>query len=434
MLLIDLPVEMIQELCYHILPADLENFAFSCKHIATIAAPSLSKHRILIEKYSEVGGGALVAVSSIPALITEFVNDPCLGHYAGILNVCTSRQYPETDEQDYSVIHNALGECEHLVSPPAKTSSMSWWRDDDRIAEQRLLLPYLLTPVPNLSTLKIIDIKTEDEVTKPDLVNLFCNVSQVKDSPVLGKLRNVKLVSWDDDNCYELDTLIAISAIPSLRNLSVTWSLDLVDLADELDSPPTSRVTALVLVYSRLSPLSMERLLPRFVHLKEFSHYYNSLVLGDSPAFEPSSLIKVLLNVASNTLNKLTLIACWSATIDQTATICDFTALTEAYVDWLIFPTKERCTLSAILPPSIRSVAIQGRNRCLSEDEAEQCLLSAIRCKTNTTLPNLEKLSILSIASRPFNAKRTMSIYEKDHVHQCMRAGIQLDLSLSVED
>lgn len=76
--LLRLPNELLDDLLTITLPADLENFASTCKQIHTLAASHLIKHRTLIQKQSVLNDDQPYTIADT---LKNVLTVPYIGHY-----------------------------------------------------------------------------------------------------------------------------------------------------------------------------------------------------------------------------------------------------------------------------------------------------------------------------------------------------------------
>lgn len=277
-------------------------------------------------------------------------------------------------------------------------TDLKWWRDEwwhtAIPAEKAVRLPFILAFWPDLSTL---DIKFQLDTTKDDILNLFTHIARTVESPFLGKLKIIRLEDSITSSNYDLDIVNAVSAYPSLQRLSASGLIELSGTSEKLAAFRKSHVTHLDLSYCRLSPASIQTLLSRFETLKTFEYSYrpsNSTIGID---FDPSALLTTLLGVAKSTMKKL-VIKSYFGTSGYIGSMHDFKALEEVYATWsFLLPVKEPCMLSALLPATVRRLAVDGDSFAFADDCVGPLIESAVRCKMNGTLPYLMELTLCGI-------------------------------------
>lgn len=325
----------------------------------------------------------------------------------------------EDHEQDFELLHKTLEGHERQVPLPETVTDLKWWRDKwwhtAIPAEKAVRLPFILAFLPNLSTLHI---ELVLDTTKDDIINLFTHIARSGDSPFLGKLKDFRLQDSTTNFSYDLDIVNAVSAFPSLQRLSASGLIELGGTSEKLAAFRKSHVTDLDLSYCHLNPASIQTFLSRFETLKIFE--YSCAPPGSTIAidFDQSALLTTLLAVAKSTLKKL-VIRSYYGISGYMGSMHDFKALEEVYANWSFFrPVKEPCMLSALLPATVRRLAVDA-NSCTFAFDWRQLIECAVRCKMNGTLPYLMELTIYGIFDH-------WDLPPANWGKKCKRAGIKL--------
>lgn len=319
---INLPNEILDQIISEVLPADLENFAQTCRRVSGVTKPYLKAHRTLIRKFAILGNTAEDPWGPWGELLHNLVKNPRLGHYVVSLFFRRSSPYP-----------------------------------DDQSREQQSF-ERLLPILPNIKTLTMEDVDISD--SKVQLQN-----APFTDPPILTNLVNV-YVRFPKALVSSFSITQALSALPSLRLLS-TQNCGFDHGSHDLLAPMQSHVTRLELWDCHIQSKELHDFLPEFHQLQTFKYstpFKNETPSGPRPEqdYDPFGIRSGLLHSRS-TIQHLTMLAPGRLP-SFVGSLVEFESLEEVYISWgLLGPDwgrRDASDLSLVLPTPLRLLRIQS--------------------------------------------------------------------------
>ena len=400
---INLPNEIFDQIISEVLPADLENFAQTCRRVFGVTQPYLKAHRTLIRKFAKLSSSARNPWGPWGELLHDLVKNPRLGHYV----VCLSF---------------------HLPNPYL----------DDRSREQQSF-ETLLPMLPNIKTLIMEDVNISNSQAQ------FQN-APFTDPPVLTNLVNV-YVRFPKALVSSFSITRALSSLPSLRLLS-TQNCNFDQGSCSLPTPMQSHVTRLELWDCHIQSMVLNDFLREFHQLQIFKYSITSKrrVPGKPPVpdYDPFRIRSGLLQSRS-TLQHLTMLAPGMLP-SFVGSLVEFESLEEIYISWgLLGPDwgrRNASDLCLVLPKPLRLLIIQSEDGKLAPNSwppAEckvfgqcawnytQLVESAIACKSSQ-MQNFGGLVFL--CGRSYAICEPPDLFDALQLLQprCMDAGIILTM------
>ena len=322
----DLPNEIFHQIIPDVLPADLENFAQTCRKAYSVCLPYLVTHRANIRRFAAVGNNA-GGFGPFEELLFDVLSQPILGHYVVSL---TFRRYDQPGEkQDFES-----------------------------------LLPLL----PNLKTLAMEDVNISG-------CELRSQVAPFANAPILTHLANV-YIRFRKLSVPSFSIMWALSAMPSMRLLS-TQHCGFAGLNPGTFIPFSSHLTRLELWDCYLHSKELYTFLQGTHRLQTFKYSTTSV----SKEFDPKWILIGLL-CSKSTLRHLTVLISVGPG-SSIGSLVDFEVLEEVYIPWGLLEPKSGCRdLSSVLPMPLRLLRLQAvGSRCASD--LTELVENLVACKSS---------------------------------------------------
>ena len=99
---------------------------------------------------------------------------PIVGHYVRNLKIVHPENYRLRQDQDIQSFEEVINECQYLGPWPLKYKERGNWYNECYTLHREVLLPVLLTLLPNISTLHL---KCSTEQRLSDFVELFLTIA-----------------------------------------------------------------------------------------------------------------------------------------------------------------------------------------------------------------------------------------------------------------
>lgn len=363
--LLSLPPEIALRILDLICPDDFPSFILANKAIHSLCEARIKEHQVMIQKYSRVrvgesshwdGDGAEITHWYPLLFLKELFANPHLAFYPTKLHI--AKWDFETDLESQAACYAAASRtC--IPDLLVHLAEDSWFQDEGRVETWRdkLLEPtsyihhlaILLTQLPNLETLTVINLSDHDSEPIKEMVWAIARANQdpshESHGKALSKLRQLSLQPEDHQTPQDYTFFLPFAALPSMRSL-LGSSIEGYPRDDDQDDQPgmdakMQHFGTLVLPQSRLEEICFtgsymedscwEPLLIWTSHLKKFIYHDWGWTFGDRD-IDFNGIIALLIPYASHSLEKLHLIAD-PDTIDFSDAECDSDDMAERVPD-----------------------------------------------------------------------------------------------------
>ena len=403
--LISLPNELLLQIFRTIFPADLENFAQTCKHTYQTAKGILEEHRALIKTYSTFTN--VRAPNNTYALLLKIIDSPRLAHYVrhvtfGNINIDGFRLPNASQVKCIGEAAFGLGWLEYrgpFAHPGNVDICSNAWAANSFASSSMLLL------LPNLTRFSM----SEQSCLSTD-IHLRLSISDKATSGTSSLFHNLELVDLVGSSS-SLIFVHTLCLLPFMRKISAR-SMHHFPLFDNVVAYPNrhSNVSELSLMDCRVNCKALHEFLRGFTSLKSFEYSFDYSSADESlylETYEPFFIRSALLQ-AKFTLRSLVLLAPRFEFPPFFGPLREFAVLELVHTDWTtLLPTISGnlffMQLSSYLPSTLRILSLEGRPPWGDgfgwDALLDSFLIAASDAKTTHKVPHWEQLIFSSCPS-----------------------------------
>lgn len=419
------PNEIILEILGHILPADFEHFAQTSIHIRTLSQGLLQKHRNLIRRHQ----GFFVAKDSgvVQALLGEVLLDPYIGHYVRKFEIRFMRESREI-EPHMHLLSEAFSNSKYLAG---NRPSLQEARALIQLGDDDVLLALLLPLLPNLASLTI-----RIQFARPDswLHKTLQGIAKAE-IQALPRLTHVNVQPIQGLGANKLKLL---GALPSVTHLSVYRLTNESRFSNWMHPSPQvsiSNVTFLDIWECKMGSNALCQSIQGFRSLQVFlvSASRRDTVTDKADPFDAQIIRSTLLDLAKNTLRKLTIIPNpHSQPQESMGPLHDFGFLEEVHSEWsCLFPMQSKdahpdnwCSL---LPRTLKSLEVVADDNLTAA--LGRKLIEDVSLNKSSMFPNFDELTF-SANTRPLSENRGRGLVEAVLETRQMREKVGLSVTV----
>lgn len=422
----DLPNEIVCEVLKVVLPADLESFAQTTRHVFLLSKPFLEEHRKLIRLYTtfsshpppgqerHTGPRDGFSVGPVPTLFRDMLNEPRIGHYireAKIDTLLLGIRFHNTYHKNTNPEPRALYKQQHdLIDAAVTHSDVPAIRDKrERLKEawpifayggEDLQIALLLPLLPNLHSLSI-----EWDAGPGSYLLSMVRHGAFVGFPWLANLTTVLLGQrpWVRKSLC-LSNLRLFNSLPALKSLTAFKVGDDPGYLDTMDKPlrrQDSHTTELKLLDSSVSSQSLHRCLKSFQGLQNFTfQYHPSQDPINDGDFDPFWIRKALLTCAKTNLRTLRL-GGPRASDQFMGSLQEFEALRDIHTELsFLFPKNSDLETqpSRVLPASLHRLQLDGQSDSIGDEY--QAFFRGIQRAKNEICLHLEEVKVKTKAGK----------------------------------
>ena len=459
----DFPNELIVEVWRQVVdPKSIENFALTSKMIYALGSDCIREHNVLKANFSAIVRFKDDADYALAATLKTLLDNPRAALYVRNISIdwCQSK-WPDSDDRDQAGHRSYPKDTMELFRQAIKDipfcteDEITKWLEVLEIGNEGAIICLILTLVPNVHSLSLARLNSAEDL----LFDMIEGVTNSRDTAVLTRLTEVRLLPGDIRDDEELNWVRPFATLPSVRAIEA-WDIgpdceclnhdymnDCVGDCygpDENDDcqhmvcherrqallPKTSTVTHLTFINCVINTKWLFRFLQGLQALESFEYHCPR----EFP--ELDEMISVLRSNAKHTLRKLRLrsggdIPTGSDTTSDSETmsyaikLADFDILEELEIGYdVLLDHRGSNKVADVLPPSIEKVHLSRLYTIwhwMVKDDVLEMTMDKAEC-----LPNLKQLTIEldQINERLITEK--ISIMK----HRCEDVGVLLDVTI----